>query len=85
MNRPKTQMPRRPRMASAKVARSAKEAAISLVRLEFDAARLQQGLNQASNRTKSYQHELDRNSEERRHLMAVLSQTAGNADQGRAR
>ncbi len=76
MNRPKTQMPRRPRMASAKVARSAKEAAISLVRLEFDAARLQQGLDQAAHRAKTYQHELARNSEERRHLMAVLSQAA---------
>lgn len=76
MKRPKTQMPRRPRMASAKVARSAKEAAISLVRLEFDAARLQQGLDQATHRINSYQHELDRNAEERRHLMAVLSQAA---------
>lgn len=85
MNRPKTQMPRRPRMASAKVARSSKEAAISLVRLEFDAARLQQGLDQASNRARSYRHELDRNSEERRHLMAVLSQTSGNANQGLTR
>lgn len=76
MKRPKTQMPRRPRMASAKVARSAKEAAISLVRLEFDAARLQQGLDQAAHRAKSYRHELDRNAEERRHLMNVLSQAA---------
>ena len=79
MNRPKTQMPRRPRMASAKIARSAKEAAISLVRLEFDAARLQQGLDQAHNRARSYQHELSRNQEERRHLMTVLSRSEGSA------
>lgn len=69
-------------MASAKVARSAKEAAISLVRLEFDAARLQQGLAQAASRAKSYQHEMDRNDEERRHLLAVLSEAARKADEG---
>ncbi|WP_432816607.1 hypothetical protein [Sulfitobacter sp. JB4-11] len=85
MNRPKTQLPRRPRMASAKVARSAKEAAIGLVRLEFDAARLRQGLDQAQNRAESFQHELQRNCDERKHLMTVLAQAEAVAENGLAR
>lgn len=82
MNRPKSQPPKRPRMASARVARSAKEAAISLVRLEFDAARLRQGLQQAQVRAETYTHELKRNTDERRHLMAVLHQAERVAQQG---
>ena len=85
MNRPKTQTPRRPRMASAKVASSAKDAAISLVRLEFAAARVQHGLDQAISRARTYQHELDRNRQERRHLMAVLAEAQRAQDTGMAR
>lgn len=73
MKRPKTQMPRRPRMASTAVARTPKEAAISLVRLEFDAARLEMGITQAENRAKAYQHDLKRNRAERKALLGILN------------
>ncbi len=73
MKRPKTQMPRRPQMAKGATARTAKDAAINLVRLEFDAARLQMGLDQAQNRAASYQHELTRNAEQRQHLLNILN------------
>jgi hypothetical protein len=48
-------------MASARVAKTAKEAAIDLVRLEFDAERLRMGVKQAQNRMESYQNELNQN------------------------
>ncbi len=73
MKRPKTQMPRRPRMGSAAVARTPKEAAISLVRLEFDAARLEMGITQAANRADAYQHDLNRNRSERHALLNILN------------
>lgn len=73
MKRPKTQMPRRPRMASTAVARTPKEAAINLVRLEFDAARLEMGIAQARNRAAAYQHDLDRNRVERKALLGILN------------
>ncbi|MEL6838797.1 MAG: hypothetical protein AAFP85_05860 [Pseudomonadota bacterium] len=73
MKRPKTQMPRRPQMASGAVAQTPKDAAINLVRLEFDAARLQLGIDQAHNRAQSYQHELARNQEKRQRLLNILN------------
>lgn len=73
MKRPKVQTPRRPRMASGTTARTPKEAAINLVRLEFDAARLQMGIDQAKNRADSYSHELARNKEERQTLLDILN------------
>lgn len=73
MKRPITQTPRRPRMASVSVAKTPKEAAISLVRLEFDAARLRMGIEQARNRIATYQHDLERNDAQRRMIMHFLS------------
>ena len=73
MNRPKTQTQRRPRMGSARVAKSAKEAAIDLVRLEFDAERLRMGVEQAQNRMQSYQSELDQNLAKRSALIKLLN------------
>ena len=73
MKRPKTQMPKRPRTASSAVARSSKEAAIHLVRLEFDAARLQMGIDQAQHRTARYRDELDRNAQQRKALLGMLN------------
>ncbi len=73
MKRPKTHQPKRPRMASSAVARSHKDAAIKLVRLEFDAARLQMGIDQAQNRADVYQNELNRNHEQRRMMMDILN------------
>lgn len=73
MKRPKVQMPRRPSMAPATVARSPKEAAIHLVRLEFDAARLEMGIEQAQNRAEGYKHELERNQSQRSALLDILN------------
>lgn len=73
MKRPKTQMPKRPRMASSVTARNSKEAAIKLVRLEFDAARLEMGITQAEDRAAAYQSELDRNIAERHQLLGTLN------------
>lgn len=73
MNRPKTQTLRRPRMASARVAKTAKEAAIDLVRLEFDAERLRMGVEQAQNRMESYQNELNQNRARRSVLIKLLN------------
>ncbi len=73
MKRPKTQMPKRPRMASSAVARTPKDAAIKLVRLEFDAARLQMGIDQAQDRADSYQQELARNQQQRQMMMDILN------------
>ena len=73
MNRPRTQTLRRPRMASARVAKTAKEAAIDLVRLEFDADRLRMGVEQAQTRVDSYQTELDRNLAQRSVLIKILT------------
>lgn len=73
MKRPKTQMPKRPRMASSASVRNSKEAAIHLVRLEFDAARLEMGITQARNRAEAYQTELHRNTTERQQLLSVLN------------
>lgn len=73
MKRPKTCMPKRPRTASASVARTSKEAAIRLVRLEFDAARLEMGIAQARDREGTYSAELARNEEQRRALLNVIN------------
>lgn len=68
-----THVPKRPRMASAAVARTPKEAAIRLVRLEFDAARLQQGIDAAQTRAAVYQDELARNRTQRQILLNILN------------
>lgn len=73
MKRPKTQMPKRPRMASSAVTRTPKDTAIKLVRLEFDAARLQMGIDQAQDRADSYQQELERNQQQRQMMMDILN------------
>ncbi|MDX8351427.1 hypothetical protein [Cognatiyoonia sp. IB215182] len=73
MKRPRTQMPRRPKAANGAIARTSKEAAIHLVRLEFDAARLQMGIDQAQDRADNYAHELARNQEQRQRLLGLLS------------
>ncbi|PJI91438.1 hypothetical protein BC777_0266 [Yoonia maricola] len=73
MKRPKTQMPKRPRMAGSAVARTPKDAAIKLVRLEFDAARLQMGIDQAEGRADCYRAELDHNQKQRKTVMDILN------------
>lgn len=73
MKRPKTSMPKRPRMSSNAAAKNPKEAAISLVRLEFDAARLQMGIRQAKDRTATYEEELKRNSAQKKKLLQLFN------------
>lgn len=73
MKRPVTTAPKRPRAASAAVARTPKAAAMRLVRLEFDAARLEMCLSQAEERAATYRSELAQNAEARRLLMDVLT------------
>ena len=73
MNRPSTQTLRRPRKASARLAKTAKDAAIDLVRLEFDADRLRMGVEQSQTRADSYQTELDRTLAQRSFLITVLT------------
>lgn len=73
MKRPKIQMPKRPRMVSSATARTSKEAAIKLVRLEFDASRLEMGLAQARNRAEAYENELQRNTAERTQLLRIFN------------
>lgn len=73
MNRPKTRTLRRPRMAAGRVAKTPKEAAIDLVRLEFDAERLRMGIDQALGRAQGFQAELDQNEAQRARLLSLLA------------
>lgn len=72
MKRPRIQTPKRPRMASSATARTSKEAAMHLVRLEFDAARLNMGIAQAENRMATYREELRRNNAQRDALISLI-------------
>ena len=72
MNRPKTKTLRRPRMASARVAKTPKDAAIDLVRLEFDAERLRMGIEQAVGRARSFKVELEQNQSKRALLIDLV-------------
>lgn len=73
MKRLNPPMPRRPVAQSAKVARNPKDAAIQLVRLEFDAARLRTGIEQASRRVRGYRIELDHNQAQRQTLIRLMA------------
>jgi len=73
MKRLRAQVPKRPQTATAKVARTPQEAAIRLVRLEFDAARLQLGIDTAQERMASYHKELAQNTAQRRYLLEILN------------
>lgn len=72
MNRPKTKTLPRPRTISARVAKSSKDAAIELVRLEFDSERLRLGIEQALGRAQGLQAELAQNKEKRTRLIGLL-------------
>lgn len=72
MKRHKTHMPKRPRVASASVAKTPKEAAVRLVRLEFDAARLEMGIATARERVDRYGAELAHNAAQRRVLLDII-------------
>lgn len=72
MKRPHNHIPSRPRQASCATARTAKEAAIHLVRLEFDASRLEMGISQAERRAATYRAELHQNRQQRDVLLNIL-------------
>lgn len=72
MKRPHCHMPKHPRQVSSATARSPKEAAIHLVRLEFDAARLEMGITQAESRAATYRDELRHNRQQRQLLLNIL-------------
>lgn len=72
MKRPHVRIAKRPRMVSGATPRSPKDAAMHLVRLEFDAARLEMGISQAENRVATYREELKRNNDQRAALIDLL-------------
>lgn len=72
MKRPKTSIPHRPQSTSRRVARTAKDAAINLVRIEFDVSRLSMGIEQAKNRIDVYSTELDQKLRERARLLELV-------------
>jgi hypothetical protein len=60
-------------MAAGRVAKTPKEAAIDMVRLEFDAERLRMGIDQAIGRAQGFQAELDQNEAQRARLLSLLA------------
>ena len=74
MKRPKTSIPRRPVVNAGRSARSSKEAAIGLVRVEFDVSRLTMGIDQAEDRIRTYKEELGEKLRERERLIALIGQ-----------
>lgn len=74
MKRPKTKTIRRPPLTSSRVAHTPKEAAIDLVRLEFDAERLRLGIAQAEDRLRAYKTELDRIADKRARLTQLIKE-----------
>ncbi len=73
MKRPRTALPKRPRAAFGAVARSRKEAAIQLVRLEFDLSRLEMGLEQAERRAAQARAEAAERQRQRAALLELLT------------
>ncbi|MDG4648425.1 hypothetical protein P6F26_08205 [Roseibacterium sp. SDUM158017] len=74
MKRPKIAMTRSPRAARAGVARNRKEAAIQLVRLEFDMSRLRRAIEAAERRSAADRCDYDEKDRQRRSLMRILNQ-----------
>lgn len=72
MNRPNSISVRRPKTAGAGIARTHKEAAIQLVRLEFDISRLEQAIRQADQRAAQARADLSLQIMEREKLMSRL-------------
>lgn len=77
MQRPKTAVIRRPRQMSGLSARTPKEAAIRLVRLEFDRSRLDLGIAQAEARMTAFRRERDALDGQRRKLLSALVDDRG--------
>lgn len=72
MNRPRTSPMRRPARMSGLAARTPKEAAVHLVRLEFDRSRVEAGMRQAELRADLYRAESRTIERQRRKLLEIL-------------
>jgi hypothetical protein len=72
MQRPTMSPLRRPAKLSGLAARTRKEAAVHLVRLEFDSSRIELGLRQAEERAERFRAEGAALERRRRALLAVL-------------
>jgi len=73
MKRPNTIVPKRPRSSTGASAKSRKEAAIHLVRLEFDLSRLELGAQQAEQRLAVCRDEIIEKERQRKALLAQLN------------
>ena len=65
--------PKMPRTARTGVARTRKDAAIQLVRLEFDMSRLERSIEQADRRSASDRQSFHEKERQRRSLMKILN------------
>ena len=72
MKRPVSAHPKSARQIPQPVARSRREAAIQLVRVEFDMSRLELGIDQAQDRLCRYAEELDQRRRKRAALLDIL-------------
>lgn len=72
MNRPRTRTPKRPVSTTGAVAKDRKQAAIHLVRLEFEASRLEMAVAQSEERAEARRQELLLLQERRRVLIDRL-------------
>lgn len=73
MNRPRIKTAKRPLSTSGAVARTRKEAAMQLVRIEFDASRLEMAAEQAEERAETHRQELAQLEQRRAAIIAKLN------------
>ncbi len=73
MKRPRIKTAKRPLTASGAVARTRKEAAMQLVRIEFDASRLKMAAEQAEERAATHREELSVLEKRRAAILAALN------------
>lgn len=72
MQRPMVKTLKRPQNTTKRTIRSSKEAAIELVRIEFEVSRLSLGIKQAEDRILTYNSELTQRLAQRRKLLNLL-------------
>ncbi|MEM1273970.1 MAG: hypothetical protein AAGF88_09135 [Pseudomonadota bacterium] len=73
MKRPECTMPKRPSSAAGAIARNRKQAAIQMVRLEFEASRLELATAQAEARAAIHKRDLANLSARRQRLISALN------------
>lgn len=74
MKQVNTSVPRRPSQNAASLARSPKDAAVKLVRLEFDRSRLERGIALAEQRAAAYRAEASQIEVQRQSLLKILNE-----------